>query len=152
MPKAKSVFDCSHIASQKICEAIGAVRREAMSGRGRTQPDLKLFALAWPIFISNILGIMLGLIDVYVISKVSDLATSAIGTACQVTGICSLIFSVVCGATSILVAQYLGKGDRENATQTGMLCILINVFFGVRRGSTMLVAWGPRPFWVTASM
>ena len=110
-----------------------------MSGRGRTQPDLKLFALAWPIFISNILGIMLGLIDVYVISKVSDLATSAIGTACQVTGICSLIFSVVCGATSILVAQYLGKGDREKATQTGMLCILINVFFGVMISAAVLL-------------
>ena len=107
--------------------------------RERKEPELKLFALAWPIFISNILGIMLGLIDVYVISKVSDLATSAIGTACQITGICSLIFSVVCGATSILVAQYLGKGDREKATQTGMLCILINVFFGVIISASVLL-------------
>ena len=138
MLKAKSVFNYSHIASQSFCEAIGSVRRKAMSGKEGKQPELKLCALAWPIFISNILGIMLGLIDVYVISKVSDLATSAISTACQVTGICSLIFSVVCGATSILVAQYLGKGDREKATQTGMLCILINVFFGERNIVTVV--------------
>lgn len=93
--------------------------------------EMKLFQLAWPIFISNILSILLGFIDVFVLSKVSDLAASAISAACQITSICSLIFSVVCGATGILVAQYLGKKDRETASEITALCIAINVAFGV---------------------
>ena len=93
--------------------------------------EMKLFQLAWPIFISNILGILLGFIDVFVLSKVSDLAASAISAACQITSICSLIFSVVCGATSIMVAQYLGKQDRENASKTTALCIVTNVSLGI---------------------
>lgn len=93
--------------------------------------EMKLFQLAWPIFVSNVLSIMLGFIDVFVLSKVSDLAASAISAACQITSICSLIFSVVCGATGILVAQYLGKQDREKASETTALCIVRNVSLGV---------------------
>ena len=44
--------------------------------------EMNLFQLAWPIFVSNILGILLGFIDVFVLSKVSDLAASAISAAC----------------------------------------------------------------------
>lgn len=93
--------------------------------------EINLFQLAWPIFVSNFLGILLGFIDVFVLSKVSDLAASAISAACQITSICSLIFSVVCGATGILVAQFLGKQDRENASKTTALCIVTNVTLGV---------------------
>ncbi len=93
--------------------------------------NMNLFQLAWPIFISNILGILLGVIDVYVLSIVSDLAASAVSAACQITSICSLIFSVVCGATSILVAQYLGRGSRERASQSAVLCIVLNLVLGV---------------------
>ncbi len=114
------------------------------------EPEMKLFQLAWPIFISNILGTMLGLIDVYVLSKVSDLATSAIGTACQVTGTLGLIFSVICGANSILVAQYLGKGDREKASQTGLLCILLNVTFGFVISIAVLLFYKDFLLWLGA--
>lgn len=92
---------------------------------------MNLFQLAWPIFVSNVLGILLGFIDVFVLSKVSDLAASAISAACQITSICSLLFSVVCGATGILVAQYLGKKDRKKASEVTALCIAINVCLGV---------------------
>lgn len=90
----------------------------------------KLFDLAWPIFITNILGILLEFIDVYVLSRVDDLAASAVGTACQITSVSSLIFSVVCGATGIFVTQYLGSGRREDASKMSALCITMNVLFG----------------------
>lgn len=101
--------------------------------------EMKLFQLAWPIFVSNILGILLGFIDVFVLSKVSDLAASAISAACQITSICSLVFSVVCGATGILVAQYLGKGDREKASEITALCIVTNVAMGVVISAVVLI-------------
>lgn len=100
---------------------------------------MNLFQLAWPIFISNVLGMLLGFIDVFVLSKVSDLAASAISAACQITSICSLVFSVVCGATGILVAQYLGKGDREKASEITVLCIVTNVSLGVVISAIVLV-------------
>lgn len=44
---------------------------------------LNLFQLAWPIFLNGVLGIILGFIDVFVLSKVNDLAASAVSAACQ---------------------------------------------------------------------
>ena len=100
---------------------------------------MNLFQLAWPIFISHILGMLIGFLDVFVLSKVSDLAASAISAACQITSICSLVFSVVCGATGILVAQYLGKGDREKASEITTLCIVTNVSLGIIISAVVLV-------------
>ncbi len=98
-----------------------------------------LFQLAWPIFIGNILGILLGFIDVYVLSLVDDMAASAISAAGQMMSVCTLVFGVVCGATSILVAQYLGKGNRERASQVTALCIVMNVAFGILISVIVLV-------------
>ena len=111
--------------------------------RVEEKKELKLFQLAWPIFVSSIFGILLGFIDVYVVSRVSDLASSAISTACQLTSLCCLVFSVVSGATSILVAQYLGRGDEDKASQTGLLCILLNTAFGVAISAVVLAFHDP---------
>lgn len=92
---------------------------------------MNLFQLAWPIFINSIMGILLGFIDVFVLSKVDDLAASAISAACQITSVCSLIFSAVCSAVGIMVAQYLGRGDREKVSRISALCIAVNVIFGI---------------------
>lgn len=98
------------------------------------KPDdkgMNLFHLAWPIFVSNILTILLGFIDIFVLSKVSDLAASAVSTACQITSICALIFSVVCSASGVMVSQCLGKGKREKASEITALCIVLNVIMGL---------------------
>lgn len=109
----------------------------------QSKKEMNLFQLAWPIFVSNILGILLGFIDVYVLSKVNDLAASAISAACQITSICSLVFSVVCGATTILVAQYLGRKDRGKASKVTALCIVLNVSFGVIVSGIVLLFHDP---------
>lgn len=92
---------------------------------------LNLFQLAWPIFLNGVLGIILGFIDVFVLSKVNDLAASAVSAACQITSICSLIISAVCSAACIMIAQYLGKGDRDRVSRISALCITINVILGL---------------------
>lgn len=90
-----------------------------------------LFQLAWPIFLNGVLGIILGFIDVFVLSKVNDLAASAVSAACQITSICSLLISAVCSAACIMIAQYIGKGDRERVSRISTLCIAINVVLGI---------------------
>ena len=44
---------------------------------------MKLFSLAWPIFIETALFMLLGMIDVLILSSYDDLAASAVGTANQ---------------------------------------------------------------------
>lgn len=113
-------------------------------------PAAGIFRLAWPIFVSNVLGILLGFVDVYVVSKVGDLAASAISAACQVTGVCSLLFNVVCCAASILVAQNLGSGKRGRASEISALSLSINTAAGVLVSLFLLLAHGQLLTWLGA--
>lgn len=42
---------------------------------------MNLFALTWPIFIENVLFMLLGFIDIFVLSRYNDVAASAVSAA-----------------------------------------------------------------------
>ena len=64
--------------------------------------QLKLFNLAWPIFIETALFMLLGFVDVFVLSRYDDLAASAVGTANQAVSIVTIVFTVISGASAVL--------------------------------------------------
>ena len=66
---------------------------------------LTLFGLAWPIFIETALFMLLGMVDVFVLSQYNDLAASAVSTANQATSIATIVFTVVSTASAVLTAQ-----------------------------------------------
>ena len=55
---------------------------------------MNLFRLTWPILIENILFMLLGFIDIFVLSRYNDIAASAVSAANQVISICNLVFSI----------------------------------------------------------
>lgn len=69
---------------------------------------MNLFTLTWPIFIENVLFMLLGFIDIFVLSRYNDVAASAVSAANQIISICNLVFSIISGATAILISQSLG--------------------------------------------
>ena len=46
---------------------------------------MNLLSLTWPIFIENMLFMLLGFIDIFVLSRYNDVAASAVSAANQVT-------------------------------------------------------------------
>ncbi len=93
--------------------------------------QLKLFNLAWPIFIETALFMLLGFVDVFVLSRYDDLAASAVGTANQAVSIVTIVFTVISGASAVLISQYLGAEKRENASRIAALSLTINFIFGI---------------------
>ena len=69
---------------------------------------LRLWSLAWPIFVETTLFMLLGFVDVFILSKYDDLAASAVGTANQAVSIVAIVFSVLSSASAVLISQYLG--------------------------------------------
>lgn len=69
---------------------------------------MNLFSLTWPILIENMLFMLLGFIDIFVLSRYNDVASAAVSAANQVISICNLVFSIISGATAILISQSLG--------------------------------------------
>lgn len=102
---------------------------------------LSLFAVTWPIFIDSVLRMMLGTVDVFMLSRISDTATGAVGLANEIIFFCILMFGFVGIGTSVAVSQYIGAGRGQEAGRISALAITINLAFGILV-SIALVAFG----------
>ena len=92
---------------------------------------LKLFNLAWPIFVETLLFMLLGSVDVFVLSRYDDLAASSVNTANQAISITTIVFTVISTASAVLISQYLGAKKRENASRVAALSMTFHLIFGV---------------------
>ena len=93
--------------------------------------EMKLFNLAWPLFIETALFMLLGVIDVFILSGYDDLAASAVSTANQAVSIVTIVFTVISSATAVMISQYLGANKRTDASQVAALSITLHVAFGL---------------------
>lgn len=102
---------------------------------------LSLFAVTWPILVDSLLRMMLGTVDVFMLSRISDATTGAVGLANEVIFFCILMFGFVAIGTSVAVAQYIGAGREREASRISAMAISINLLFGVLV-SLLLVFFG----------
>ena len=96
-----------------------------------TMKKLKLFQLAWPIFIETAMFMLLGFIDVYILSNYDDLAASSVNTANQTVSIVTIVFQILSTAGAVMISQYLGAKKRRSASLVSVLLLTSQVFFGV---------------------
>ena len=92
---------------------------------------LKLFSLAWPIFIETALFMLLGTVDVFVLSRYDDLAASSVNTANQAISIITIVFTVISTASAVMISQYLGAKKRESASRVAALSMVFHLVFGL---------------------
>lgn len=92
---------------------------------------LSLYAVTWPILIDSVLRMMLGTVDVFMLSRISDTATGAVGLANEIIFFCILMFGFVGIGTSVAVSQYIGARREKEASRISALAIMINLAFGI---------------------
>lgn len=92
-------------------------------------PDL--LKLTIPILIEAILHLMLGFVDVFMLSRYNDLAASGVNAANQVITVLSMVFLVFSSSAGILISQYLGAGQRENASRAAALTLALHLLSGL---------------------
>ncbi|WP_276353049.1 MATE family efflux transporter [Cohnella caldifontis] len=102
---------------------------------------LSLFAVTWPIFVDSVLRMLLGAVDVFMLSRISDTATGAVGLANEIIFFCILMFGFVGIGTSVVVSQYIGAGRGQEASRISALAVSINLAFGILV-SVALVGFG----------
>ncbi|MDF2661891.1 MAG: family efflux transporter, partial [Paenibacillus sp.] len=71
--------------------------------------DIRLFRLTWPIFLELLLFLLMGSVDTFMLSRVSDNAVSAVGAANNIIMIAILVLEVIGNGAAIVVAQYIGS-------------------------------------------
>ena len=105
----------------KIAETIVKSQKEC--------PDLLKMTI--PILIESTLHMMLGFVDVFMLGRYSDLAASGVNAANQVITVLSMVFLVFSSSGGILISQYLGAGQKENASRAGALSLLLHLISGI---------------------
>jgi putative MATE family efflux protein len=89
-----------------------------------------LIAIAWPIFVEQTLRVLIGTVDTFMVSYVSDGAVAALGVANQVIIFFLVAFNFIGIGTSVVVTHHLGAGDREGADRIAASAIATNTWLG----------------------
>ncbi|MGX7197218.1 MATE family efflux transporter [Enterococcus olivae] len=75
--------------------------------------DNELFFLSWPIFVELFLRVVIGNINVWMISHYSEPAVAAVGAANQLLNLSVFVYGFITVGTQIIIAQLLGAGKRK---------------------------------------
>lgn len=92
---------------------------------------LKLFSLTWPIFLEVFLFMLMGIVDTFMLSALSDDAVSGVGAANQYIHIAILVLEVVGTGAAIVVSQYLGSKRYIEASKISGLAVTLNLGIGL---------------------
>lgn len=86
-----------------------------------------IFPLAWPIFIEIGLFMIMGNIDVVMLSRVGETIVSAVGNVNQMFNLVALMFSVVTSAAAILISQSIGAKKTQDLPVIVSLAFVLNM-------------------------
>jgi len=91
---------------------------------------LSLLGIAWPIFVEQMLRMLIGTVDTFMVSHVSDGAVAALGVANQVIIFFLVAFNFIGIGTSVVITHHLGARDRRGADRTAASSIAVNTWLG----------------------
>jgi len=90
----------------------------------------RLFKLAAPIFIETLLIMLLGAIDIVMLSRHSDASVAAVGVVNQIIMLTFLVFEVINLGTSVLCSQYIGAKMEKRVVQVVGVSLIVNLVVG----------------------
>jgi len=99
-------------------------------GRG-SKPRLTLVGVAWPLFVEQLLRILILNVDTFMVSHVSDGAVGAVGQATQVLVLSIILFNFIGIGSSVVITHHLGARDRDGADRIAAAAIGVNSWIGI---------------------
>ena len=102
----------------------------------------RLFMLFIPIFIETFLLMLCGMVDSFMVSRISDEAVGAIGTANTYFNMLFLVFAVISNGLLSVMSQYIGANKKGVAFQARQLAIVLNFILGA--GFSLFFASGSK--------
>lgn len=77
----------------------------------------ELFSLTWPIFVECVLFMLIGIVDVAMLSHYDNNASGAVGIVNTIINMFNILFSIITSGTSIICVQYIGAGKPKLENQ-----------------------------------
>lgn len=105
-----------------------------------SEKKITLVSLALPIFFEAILFIMLGFVDIIILSRISDQAAGAVGATNQIMSFFNIVFAIISSGTAVLISQFIGAKESKEAQKTVIVSLSVILLVGALC-SFVLVVW-----------
>lgn len=97
----------------------------------QSETKKKLAKLTLPIFVDIALAMMLGTVDIMMLSQHSDNAVAAVGVDNQLFSLIFLVYQFISMGAAILCAQYIGAKLQKRLVQVVGIALLLNLVIGL---------------------
>ena len=84
-----------------------------------------------PLFVEQLLLVLVGIVDIFVVSHVSEAAVSGVSLVNSFNMIFILLFVALASGGAVVISQYLGKGDKQAAGKTASQLVTISTLFSL---------------------
>lgn len=92
--------------------------------------SLRLFPLAWPLFLELLLGMGVGVVGTALAASLSDASGAAFALSNHVVGMLFILFRVVGAGVGVVVTQSLGAGRRDRADAMALAALGASTWVG----------------------
>ena len=112
----------------------------------RPQTEREIWALAWPVILSQVLASIVSLVDMGMVGRLGRDAQAAVTYTSQFQNLAQSILFAVGTACVALIARAIGAGEPKRARTALAGCLVLSA--GIAGGFTALVLALPRPLLV----
>jgi putative MATE family efflux protein len=105
-------------------------------------PRPRLISLAWPLMAELVLGFAVGLLGLWLASRVSDDASAAFALSNHVLSAFFLLFRVVSMGVSVVITQSLGANNRVQADYIARAALGASTWLGIFTALLILLSAG----------
>lgn len=102
--------------------------------------DWELKNMIVPLFLEQLLVMLVGLADTLVVSFVSEAAVSGVSLVNSFNTIFLYLFTALASGGAVILSQYIGHRERETAGQAASQLLMVSTLFSLVMG--LLVLWG----------
>ncbi|HEX3141386.1 MAG TPA: MATE family efflux transporter [Rhizobacter sp.] len=106
-----------------------------------TRPSL--IELTWPLFAELVLGLVVGLVGLWLASRMSDTASGAFALSNHVQASFFLLFRIISMGVSVVITQNLGASNRAGADETARASLGASTWLGLGAGVSVAVFAAP---------
>jgi len=100
-------------------------------GEQAISKKLSIFSVTWPIFFELLLLMLLGNVDILMLSQYSDDSVAAVGVSNQLLQTAMTMFGFVSAGVAVIISQYIGAKKIEDAKRVSVVSILTSLCFGL---------------------
>ena len=108
----------------KFLKGLFSYDRELTSITDEGGRKLTLFSLALPIFFETALRTMMNTVNAMILSRYSETAAGAIGTATTLLNFIMMLFSMISTGVTVIIVQNLSAGNRKRAGEAATLSVV----------------------------